>query len=154
MGAVDVGTGELVAVAEAQVDVGLRGEVEDGVNAVFLEHRLHGERGCDVAVDKGKVGAGGEAARIVERGTIVELVEGDDVIVGGVGEGKMANDPAGAVECSRAISWQRMAASGGSRGGTNMNPAPPVTRMFLQSASGSNLVLPVSTGASFQIPES
>lgn len=35
-----------------------------------------------------------------------------------------------------------------------MNPAPPVTRMFLQSGSGANLVVPVSTGASRQMPES
>lgn len=35
-----------------------------------------------------------------------------------------------------------------------MNPAPPVTRMFLQSSSGGNFVLPVSTGADFQIPVS
>lgn len=33
---------------------------------------------------------------------------------------------------------------------TYMNPAPPVTRMFLASRSGSNRVLPISTGACFQ----
>lgn len=30
---------------------------------------------------------------------------------------------------------------------THMNPAPPVTRIFLASLRGSNLVLPVRTGA-------
>lgn len=35
-----------------------------------------------------------------------------------------------------------------------MNPSPPVTMMFFMSGSGSNLVLPVRTGASRQIPVS
>ena len=35
-----------------------------------------------------------------------------------------------------------------------MNPAPPVIMIFLTSGSGSNLVLPVRIGASFQMPVS
>lgn len=37
MGAIDVGVSETVRVAETQVDVGLRGEVEDGVDVVPLQ---------------------------------------------------------------------------------------------------------------------
>lgn len=33
---------------------------------------------------------------------------------------------------------------------TYMKPAPPVTRMFFASGRGSNLVVPVRTGACFQ----
>lgn len=33
-----------------------------------------------------------------------------------------------------------------------MKPAPPVTRTFLVSGFGSNFVVPLSTGASFQMP--
>jgi len=35
-----------------------------------------------------------------------------------------------------------------------MNPAPPVIIIFLTSGNGSNFVLPVKTGASFQTPKS
>ena len=35
-----------------------------------------------------------------------------------------------------------------------MKPAPPVTRMFFVSGFGSNFVVPLSTGASFQMPVS
>jgi len=42
----------------------------------------------------------------------------------------------------------------GQRGGTHMNPAPPVIMMFLVSWLGSNLVTPLRIGASFQMPVS
>lgn len=35
---------------------------------------------------------------------------------------------------------------------TYMKPAPPVIMIFLTSGNGSNLVLPVKMGASFQMP--
>lgn len=35
-----------------------------------------------------------------------------------------------------------------------MKPAPPVIMMFFTSGRGSNLVVPVKTGASFQTPKS
>lgn len=35
-----------------------------------------------------------------------------------------------------------------------MKPAPPVIMMFFTSGRGSNLVLPMRTGASFQTPKS
>lgn len=38
--------------------------------------------------------------------------------------------------------------------GTYMKPAPPVIMMFFTSGRGSNLVVPVNTGASFQTPKS
>src|SRR3569833_3072485 len=41
VGAVHVGVGESIRIAEAQVDVGLGGEVEDGVDVVALEAVYH-----------------------------------------------------------------------------------------------------------------
>lgn len=35
-----------------------------------------------------------------------------------------------------------------------MKPAPPVIMMFFTSGRGSNFVVPVNTGASFQTPKS
>ena len=37
-------------------------------------------------------------------------------------------------------------------GQTYMNPAPPVIMIFLTSGKGSNLVEPISIGASFHTP--
>lgn len=37
---------------------------------------------------------------------------------------------------------------------TYMKPAPPVIIIFLTSGNGSNFVLPIRTGASFQTPKS
>ena len=84
--AVHVRLGELERVAEAQVDVGLRREVEDRVDLVRGEAAHHVLDLGHVAVVEGEVGLGVEDARVVQGRAIVELVEGDDV-VGRVGEG-------------------------------------------------------------------
>lgn len=98
VGAVDVGVGEAVRVTEAQVDVRLRGEVEDGVDVVALEavHHLGGVG--DVALVEGEVALVIEGARVVERRAVVELVEGDNVVGLGVCEGQVAHQPAGTEE--------------------------------------------------------
>jgi hypothetical protein len=49
-----------------------------------------------------------------------------------------------AIEVVRKCHWRIVEAL------TYMKPAPPVTRMFLASGSGSNWVLPLRTGACFQ----
>lgn len=102
VGAVHVRGCEFVAVAEAQVDVGLRGEVEDGVDGVGPEDGLHAGRRRDVAVDEGEVGPGGETARVVEGSAVVKFVEGDDVVVR-VREREVADDPGGAVWGGRSV---------------------------------------------------
>jgi hypothetical protein len=91
--AVDIGVGEAVGVAEAQVDVGLGGKVEDGVNVMALEavHHLGGVG--DVALVEGEVPLVIEGAGVVERGTVVELVEGDNVVCLWVCEGQVSYQP-------------------------------------------------------------
>jgi len=91
--AVDVGVGETVRVSETQVNVGLRGEVEDGVNIVALEavHDLRGVR--DVAMVEGEVSLIVQDAGIVERCAVVQLVEGDDVVGIGVCERQVTYQP-------------------------------------------------------------
>lgn len=150
VGAVYIGVCELVRVAEAEVDVRLGGKVEDGVDSVPPQHALDVGGQRDVALLKGKVGPAVEDARVVERGTVVEPVERDDVVVG-VRENQMARKPAGSVRVSveGARPKGRDAQLATSRGlvATYMKPAPPVMRMFVASGSGSNCVLPVNTGA-------
>lgn len=86
---------ELVRVAEAEVDVRLRSEVEYRVDFVLAEHALDvGGRG-DVAVFECEVWLVVEGARVVERCAVVELVVGDDVVVLGVREDEVPNEPAG-----------------------------------------------------------
>lgn len=94
--AVYVRVGELVRVAEAQVDVGLRCEVEDGVDLVLTQHALDIAWGGDVAMLEGEVRSVVEHARVVQRCAVVELVQRDDVVVG-VGEYEVPYKPAGAV---------------------------------------------------------
>lgn len=92
--AVDVGVGETVGVSEAQVDVGLGSEVEDGVNVVALEavHHLGGVG--DVSLVEGEVPLVIEGTGVVERSTVVELVEGDNVVCLWVCDGQVAHQPA------------------------------------------------------------
>lgn len=91
--AVDVSVGETVRVSETQVNVGLRGEVEDGVNVVALEavHDLRGVR--DVAMVEGEVPLIVQGAGVVERCAVVQLVEGDDVVGIGVCERQVTYQP-------------------------------------------------------------
>lgn len=63
-----------------------------GIYAVLF-HTFQYLRGLgEVAVVKGEVGLGVENGGVVERGAVVEFVEGHDVIVG-VGESQMSRDP-------------------------------------------------------------
>ena len=97
VGAVDVGVGEAVRVAKAQIDVGLGGKVEDGVDIVALEAVDDLDGVGDVALVEAKVALLVEGARVVEGGAVVELVEGHDVIGVGIGEGEVSHQPRSAV---------------------------------------------------------
>jgi hypothetical protein len=77
---------ELIRVAEAKVDVRLRSEMEDGVDLVLAKHALYVGRRCDVAILECEVGFVVKGARVVERCAVVELIEGDYVVVLGVRE--------------------------------------------------------------------
>lgn len=95
VGAVDVGVGEAVGVAKAQVDVRLGGKVEDGVDVVALQ-AVDNLRGVgDVTLVEGEVALVIQGAGVVERGAVVKLVKGDNVVRVGVGEGEVADEPAG-----------------------------------------------------------
>lgn len=59
----------------------------------MLLHTVQNLRGLgEIAVVEGEIGLRVEDGCVVERGTVVEFVEGDDVVVG-VCEGEMACDP-------------------------------------------------------------
>lgn len=98
--AVYIGVGELVRVPEAQVDVRLRGEVDDGVYVVGAETAPHVGRGGDVALDEGKVGRGVKDAGVVERCAVVKLVKRIDAVLVGVRQREMADEPARAASLS------------------------------------------------------
>jgi hypothetical protein len=72
--------GELEGVAEGVVDVGLRGEVHDGVDALAEEEVEDEVGGGDVAADEAEIGGGEGGGEVVEAGAVVELVEGDDAV--------------------------------------------------------------------------
>lgn len=130
MGAVDVGVCEAVRVAKAQVDVRLGGKVEDGVDVVALEAVNHLDGVGDVALVEAKVALLVEGACVIERGAVVKLVERDDVVGLGVGEGEVSHKPRSAVRAGVSI---------GACGRVkvcpcaHMKPAPPVIMMFLTS---------------------
>ena len=85
---------ESVGVSETKVDMGLSGKVEDCVNVVSLQ-AVHDFRGVgDVAMVEGKVALVVESSSIVQRRTVVELVEGDDIVCIGIGQGQMSHQPA------------------------------------------------------------
>ena len=96
---------------------------------------------------KGKVSFVVENSSIVKGGAIVELVKGNDIIRIRIGQSKMSYKPTSTVAVSR------MTLSSGHEN-PDINPAPPVIIIFFTSGSGSNFVLPFSTGASFQTPKS
>ena len=67
--------------------------MEDGIDFVLAEHSLDIARGRNIAMFEGKVGSTVEYPGIVQRGTVVKLIERDDVVMG-VGKHKMAYKPA------------------------------------------------------------
>lgn len=91
---VDVCVCESVRVTKAQIDVGLRGEVEDGIDLVTLEavHYLGGVG--DVSMVEGEVSLVVEDSGIVQGRAVVKLVEGDNVVCIGIGQGEMSYEPA------------------------------------------------------------
>lgn len=150
---VNVGVSESVGVSEGQVNVGLGGKMENGVNVVTLQAVHHLGWVGDITMVKGEVSLIVQGAGVVEGRTVVELVEGDDVVGVRVGESQVTDKPAGATECVSGCACDllyRLILQGGSY----MKPAPPVIMMFFTSGSGSNLVVPISIGALFQTEES
>jgi hypothetical protein len=85
----DIVHGEFVRVAKAQVDVGVGGEVEDGVDVVFLQTFDHVGGDGHISVEEVEVSQllRLQQARIVERAAIVEFVKGYNVVVSLVFDG-------------------------------------------------------------------
>jgi len=132
--------------------VGLRSEVENGINLVALE-AVHDFGGvCDVAMVECEIALVVEGAGVVQRSAVVELVEGDDIVCIGVGQGKVSYQPTCAAIVKNVLEyrWRKESA----QVPAYMNPAPPVIIIFLTSGNGSYFVLPVKTGASFHTPKS
>lgn len=144
--AVDVCVCEGIRVTKTQINMRLCSEVENGIDVVALEavHNFGGV--CDVAMVEREVSLVVEDSGIVERGTVVELVEGDDIVCIRVGKGKMSYQPASTATVRDMRYWSCSIA--------HMKPAPPVIMIFLTSGKGSNFVVPVKTGASFHTPKS
>jgi hypothetical protein len=84
---------EEVGVAETQVHVCMRREVEDGINIVLLQAFDHVARYGDIAVKEAEVRLRLQHARIVQRAAVVELVEGNNVVCVGIFDGKVAHQP-------------------------------------------------------------
>lgn len=76
VGAEDVVLGEL----EGVVDVGLRGEVHDGVDALAVEEVEDEVGGGHVGADEAEVGGRESRGQVVEAGAVVELVQGEDAV--------------------------------------------------------------------------
>jgi hypothetical protein len=97
---VDIRVGKLVRVAKAEINVGLRREMEDGVDVMLAQYALHVCRRCNVAVLEGEVPLLFKCPRIIQCRAVVELIEGDDIIVVRIREDEMANNPTGSAHGS------------------------------------------------------
>ena len=71
MCAVNVGVCERVRVTETQINVGLRCEMEDGVNFVSLEAVHHFGGICDIAMVESEVALVVQGTRVVEGSAVV-----------------------------------------------------------------------------------
>ena len=85
MGSIDISVRKRVRVAKAQIDVGLRCKVEYSIDTVLLQAVHHLVRVRDVAMVEGEVPLAVEDPCVVQGRTVVQLVEGDDIVCIGVG---------------------------------------------------------------------
>lgn len=72
--------------------MGLRGEMEDGVDLVLSKHSLYICWKSDISLLEGKIRSSVEYTGVVQGCAIVQLVERDNVVVR-VGKDEMANEP-------------------------------------------------------------
>jgi hypothetical protein len=92
--------GKLVRVAEAEIDMGLRREMEDGVDVMLPQYPLYVRWRCDVTVLEREVWFVVECSGVVQRRAVVKLIKGDDIVLVGVREDEMADEPAGSAHRS------------------------------------------------------
>lgn len=100
---------EDVGVAEAQVHVCMRREMENRVDVVLLQAFYHVARYGNIAMKEAEIRLRLQHARIVQRAAIVELVERHDVVGVGIFDGKVAYKPRPTVCIFGAVSviWLR-----------------------------------------------
>jgi hypothetical protein len=85
---------ESVGISEAQVDMGLSSKVENGVNFVAFKAVHDFRRICDIAMIEAEVPLVIECSCVVQRGAVVELVEGDDIVCIRVCHSQVSYQPA------------------------------------------------------------
>ena len=103
MGTINIGISKFVRIAEAKVDVRLRSEVKDGINVVLAKHSLHASWRSNVPLVEGEIRPVIENPRVVERGAVVKLVEGNNMVLW-IGEDQVPDKPACAADTSAADS--------------------------------------------------
>jgi hypothetical protein len=84
---------EDVGVTETQIHMCMRSEMKDGVNIVLLKTPDHVAWYCDIAVEEAEIRLRLQHARIVQRTTVVELVERHNVVVVWILDGQVAHKP-------------------------------------------------------------
>lgn len=84
---------EDVGVAETQIHVCMRREVENRVNVVLLQAFYHVARYGNIAVKEAEIRLRLQHASIIQRAAIVELVKGNNVVSVGIFDGKVAYKP-------------------------------------------------------------
>ena len=97
--AADVGFCERERVAKAEIDVGLSSKMEDGINTVLSQAAKNGFFVCHVAENELEVGARVETFGVLESCAVVDLVEGEDVVIIWVGQSQVADHPGSSAEC-------------------------------------------------------
>jgi hypothetical protein len=91
---VNIGVGESVRVTKTQIDVGLRREVEDGIDIVSLKAVHNLRRIGNVAMVECEVALVVQDSGVVQRSTVVKFVEGYDIIRVRVRQGQVSHKPA------------------------------------------------------------
>lgn len=76
----------------------LRSKVENRINIIFPQGRLHLNRGGDITLHESEIRARIKTPCVIQRSAVIELIERDNVIVGSICEGEVADEPAGAVD--------------------------------------------------------
>lgn len=84
---------EDVRVAETQIHMRVRGEMEHGIYAVLLQASDHVFRSSHIAVKEAEIRLRLQHARIVERAAVVEFVERYDVVVVRILDCQVADKP-------------------------------------------------------------
>lgn len=84
---------EDVGVAETQIHMRVRRKMEYGVDVVFLQALDDIAWNRHIAVEEAEIRLRLQHARIIQRAAVIELVEGDHVVVVRIFDGQVAYEP-------------------------------------------------------------